>query len=506
MLKKGQKITEKEAQGEAGISYEEVQSLIREQGEIDPELLALVLEAKQLQYAGTAANRVDAPRRHKDKESDDWGQTIGSSDTAVDEDIRQLSAEALALGGAAAETGAAANGRKTDGAAAADDSAARLRCGARVLAVEGAAGAVRMLVPGVGVRTFRFAPVFDAAAPQGAVFARFAEAACVAAANGFNACVLAYGQTGSGKTHTVFGPPGALDAPAGDEAHGLAVRCGGALLRAVEALRATRAATAAALTATYVQIYEEAVTDLLTGGAVQLRGGAPAGAAEAEVRTAGDLLDVLRRGDARKRRAQTLMNERSSRAHTVLALQLLQRSPAGLAVRSQLLVVDLAGCEQLKKSGAAGRARREAVGINSSLLALRRVIAALNTHAAHVPYLESRLTALLRGALGGSCRTHVLVAASGAARDGDETLAALRFGEEAAMVSNRLVGGAAGSVAAALAAVDAALAECGAALERMRAQGRGGLPACVRLQDRFRELARKRAALADPPAPPAVPL
>ena len=94
-----------------------------------------------------------------------------------------------------------------------------------------------------------------------------------------------------------------------------------------------------------------------------------------------------------------------------------------------------------------------------------------------------------------SCRTHVLVAASGAARDGDETLAALRFGEEAAMVSNRLVGGAASSVAAAVAAVDAALAECGAALDRMRALGREGLPACRRLVERHRELARKRTLM-----------
>ena len=484
--------------GESGLSYEEVQSLIQDDGGIDPELLALVLEAEQLSYAGSAAGRTDT-RKHKIA---DWVDGEEAAPSSIDD--MDISTPAIV-------ESAAAGHAPTEGAGAARSSAprasdgggpepARARCGSRVLTVEGSAGTVRMLVPGVGVRTFRFPAVFDGAATQAAVFARFAEAACVAAANGFNACLMAYGQTGSGKTHTVFGPPGALDAAPGDPAHGLAVRCGLTLLRAADALRGTRSRTALTLTATYVQIYEEAVTDLLTGAALQLRGGAPAGAAEAAVGSAGDLLDVLRRGDARKRRAQTLMNERSSRAHTVLALQLLHRSPGGLAARSQLLVVDLAGCEQLKKSGAAGRARREAVGINSSLLALRRVIAALNTHAAHVPYLESRLTALLRGALGGSCRTHVLVAASGAARDGDETLAALRFGEEAAMVSNRLVTGAAGSVAAALAAVDAALAECGAALARLRAQGRDGLPACRRLQDRCRELARKRAALAEPAA------
>ncbi len=43
----------------------------------------------------------------------------------------------------------------------------------------------------------------------------------------------------------------------------------------------------------------------------------------------------------------------------------------------QLQLVDLAGCEQLKKSKVEGHAKREAVAINRSLLALGRVINAL---------------------------------------------------------------------------------------------------------------------------------
>lgn len=52
------------------------------------------------------------------------------------------------------------------------------------------------------------------------------------------------------------------------------------------------------------------------------------------------------------------------------------------------------------------------MGINSSLLVLGKVITALVRGRPHVPYYESRLTQLLRGALGGNSRTHCLVTAS----------------------------------------------------------------------------------------------
>ena len=48
---------------------------------------------------------------------------------------------------------------------------------------------------------------------------------------------------------------------------------------------------------------------------------------------------------------------------------------------------------------------REAIGINSSLLVLGKVIAALVESDHHVPYLESKLTTMLRKAFGGNSRT-----------------------------------------------------------------------------------------------------
>ena len=56
-------------------------------------------------------------------------------------------------------------------------------------------------------------------------------------------------------------------------------------------------------------------------------------------------------------------------------------------VKSQLHLIDLAGSERIKKSKATGTGLKEAVGINSSLLVLGKVIAALVESQHHVPYL-----------------------------------------------------------------------------------------------------------------------
>jgi hypothetical protein len=62
-----------------------------------------------------------------------------------------------------------------------------------------------------------------------------------------------------------------------------------------------------------------------------------------------------------------------------------------------LSLVDLAGCERIKKSGAQGQQFKEATNINSSLLTLGSVMKALaNPHRQHVPFRDSKLTYLLQ--------------------------------------------------------------------------------------------------------------
>ena len=103
---------------------------------------------------------------------------------------------------------------------------------------------------------------------------------------------------------------------------------------------------------------------------------------------------------------------------------------------SSLYLVDLAGSERIKKSKAVGLQLNEAVGINSSLLVLGKVISALVEGKSHIPYLESKLTTLLRNAFGGNCRTNVIVHCRPDDIHADETLQSLRFSERCSMILN----------------------------------------------------------------------
>ena len=167
---------------------------------------------------------------------------------------------------------------------------------------------------------------------------------------------------------------------------------------------------------------------------------------------------------------------------------------------STLHLVDLAGSERIKKSGATARGsarKAEAVGINGSLLVLGKVIAALVEARSHVPYLEAKLTTLLRAALGGASRTTALICCRRDDAHADETLQALRFGRRCALVSNVAQTIAARSARDALRAVDATLAECEKAAAALAARGKTKLPAYRALADRIEQMKQRRRAIAD---------
>lgn len=78
-----------------------------------------------------------------------------------------------------------------------------------------------------------------------------------------------------------------------------------------------------------------------------------------------------------------------------------------------------------------------------SLLALQGCISALAAGDRHVPFADSRLTALLAGALSGARgRVSLLLAARSDPSHGAETLRTLRFGETAARAARRADAGA----------------------------------------------------------------
>ena len=77
---------------------------------------------------------------------------------------------------------------------------------------------------------------------------------------------------------------------------------------------------------------------------------------------------------------------------------------------------------------------REAVYINMGLLALKKVIEALNNKSSHVPYHYSKLTLLLSDGLGGDCKTSIIVCARMDPEHSSETMSSLRFGERCDLI------------------------------------------------------------------------
>jgi len=162
--------------------------------------------------------------------------------------------------------------------------------------------------------------------------------------NGIDSAVIVYGQTGSGKTYTLFG-----DNSSGEFTgvhSGLVPRCCDLLLAAVVE-REKALGIQSAITMSYVEIYGNDITDLLRGGTRLGQSRVAAnryvldGAADVQIPTSLEggrqaMQRLLAMGEEMKRRASTSMNERSSRAHAIMTLTLVQTDPAtGYNVRNR---------------------------------------------------------------------------------------------------------------------------------------------------------------------------
>jgi len=541
LLKKGQRLGSLEEE-KGGSSQEMLAEALKDQGELSPELLQALLEAQQLDAVmGQAESQArGGPKGGKSLELDEGSgaHAAAAAADAASEPLMLTSADKEAVKDA--EERSKDEQKKKDAAEAASEEIGLEQkvTGSKLLLVQ--PSRVVMFIPGSGVRPFLFSTVCDETCSQADVYGRVALDAVVSSLNGMNACVLAYGQTGSGKTHTVFGPSGTIEACAEraevaaarairqPSAEGLASatslpESAGLVLRACDELlscasRPGATCDALSLSAQYVQIYDETLIDLLSGGPVQLRemgeygtgphANAPVlqGAVHVQLESLNDALTLLRAGELHKRVAATAMNEASSRAHTVFLVSITQRGrrPASDSsdedgeerlITSQLALVDLAGCEQIKQSKVVGQRLKEAVGINSSLLVLGKCITALSEGRRHVPYQEAKLTKLLRGAFGGSSRTTCVIAASPDDAHAENTVQALRFGERCATITNS-ARVAAVSSSQALAVVDEALRTCEESMRSLEAKNRTNLPAYGALKARHASLQMRRTALA----------
>ncbi|GBG26909.1 Kinesin-like protein [Hondaea fermentalgiana] len=311
--------------------------------------------------------------------------------------------------------------------------------------VNEADGNIVMTCPNVGIRSFDVNGIFGECTSQDAVYDRIGRKLVVDCLNGWNGTLFVYGQTGSGKTYTMYyGPDDGLCTDGLMSAKvGLVPRVCVDMLRAVEQRNESKKVRAD-LALSYVEVYNEQVFDLLRGGQAVGRSSVAAqryvlsGQAQMPVHTHRDVESLLRTGEESKTKAATKMNDRSTRGHTLIIMTLKQRClRTGAEVESHLFMGDLGGSERLEKSKAEGQNLLEATHINMGLLALKKVIAALNRSQRHIPYKDSKLTMLMAAGLGGSSRTRAVVCVNSDPRHAAETLETLRFGEECSLVKNR---------------------------------------------------------------------
>ena len=386
-------------------------------------------------------------------------------------------------------------------------------------------GSVRESVAGKAALSFAYDHVCDQSSAQEEIFERVGRDAVDGVVEGYHGCVLAYGQTGAGKTYSMQGvdldrdddvggfegdddcvmmSPGeaggaegdALDAPNA----GLIPR---ALKRLFERCESARNAAIEAggaceieVKCSYLEIYNETLRDLLMntehdGPAPNVREDAKRGTFvenlhEERVHGAEQTYETFLRGAANRRVGQTNMNADSSRSHSVFTISVESRTKAHPTApttkKSALLhLVDLAGSERQKSTDAAGERLKEASAINKSLSALGNVIKALVDVAdgkeRHVPYRDSKLTFLLKDALGGRARCTLLACVSPAHVNVEETMSTLKFAQRAKLVKVRAVAneesvGSANELAAEVGRLRALLAEGGGGLNDVDARAK----------------------------------
>ncbi|CAJ0959131.1 unnamed protein product, partial [Mesorhabditis belari] len=358
-------------------------------------------------------------------------------------------------------------------------------------------------------RTFKFSHVFDETDDQRKIFDRSAMDLMENILQGKNSLLFTYGVTGGGKTYTMTGNTKAV---------GILPRCLDVLFNSIKnnaekfifqtngrngyvianQMEATLARKAAergkidysteisngrqvdgrqvsgfsddytgAVFVSYVEVYNNYVYDLLDDSI-----GTPIardtrvdiansvyvdGVSEFEVETADEALELLARGDQRRRISDTLLNKSSSRSHSVFTIRLVQAPfESDLAdypttdqrqlVVSQLSLVDLAGSERAKRTRNTGAKLAEAGQINNSLLTLRQCFEKLRYNQRRrgkenlqvVPYRNSKLTTLFKNFFEGTGKVRMILCMNPRPDDYQENLSVLEFGEESRAICTRV--------------------------------------------------------------------
>ncbi|KAL5711933.1 hypothetical protein ACHQM5_014155 [Ranunculus cassubicifolius] len=249
--------------------------------------------------------------------------------------------------------------------------------------------------------------------------------------------IMMYGPTGSGKSHTMFGcvkQPGivyrALRDILGEVDEEKEGDCGGiGLGRFVQV--------------SVLEIYNEEIYDLLAtnnGGGFGL-GWHKGSASKAKLEVmgkkaknatflsgneAGKLSREVAKVEKRRIVKSTLCNERSSRSHCMIILDV-------PTVGGRLMLVDMAGSENIDQAGQVGfEAKLQTGKINQGNIALKRVVESIANGDSHVPFRDSKLTMLLQDSFeDDKSKILMILCASPDPKEMHKTISTLEYGAKA---------------------------------------------------------------------------
>ncbi|XP_031417739.1 kinesin-like protein KIF19 isoform X2 [Clupea harengus] len=290
-------------------------------------------------------------------------------------------------------------------------------------------------------KTYMFDVAFDQQAQQEEVYVATTKNLIEGVIAGYNATVFAYGPTGAGKTYTMLGV---------DSEPGIYVRTLNDLFKDIEACKDEMDCS---VYMSYLEIYNEMIRDLLnpSSGYLDLREDAKgeiriAGITEFSTSCAKEIMALLTKGNKQRTQEPTAANKTSSRSHAILQVTVKQRSRVkniNEEVRmGKLFMVDLAGTERASQTQNRGMRMKEGAHINRSLLALANCINALSERggrgAQFVNYRDSKLTRLLKDALGGNSRTVMIAHISPASTNFEESRNTLMYADKAKNIKTKV--------------------------------------------------------------------
>ena len=241
---------------------------------------------------------------------------------------------------------------------------------------------------------------------------------------GINVSIFAYGQTSTGKTFTMKGDQ----------------KNEGIISLSIKEIFSNleKSINKFTLKVSYVEIYNETVNDLLDSSKknLEIRESIEKGIfvnniSEITVTNSEKAMGLLNKGELNKVTAETKLNEKSSRSHTIfkISIEIIENKKKFF---SQLNLVDLAGSENVSKAKCEGLRIKEGGNINKSLLALSNVISKLSqNNKTFVNYRDSKLTRLLQTSLARNSKTTIICTIVDDNNNYSETINTLHFAVKA---------------------------------------------------------------------------